>query len=1226
MKQKLITLLVFCSVFLQTALNAQIDIPIGTGTVGNTNTSYPAPLQDFYEGARSQYLYTAAELTAAGMSPGNVVAIKFDVQALATSTNTFFAIEQYSINIGTTSATSLSATTWEPGTTQVYGPVDYNVTLGINTFTFTTPFVWNGTDNIVIDICNGDPANNTYVSYTGNAVVPWTTGLSFNGSHTYISDNAGNLCGTTSTINSGTQTTRPNIIFSWIAGSSCTGAPVGGTATASLTSLCSPTTPFSLSVTGATAASGLSYQWQTAPSATGPWTNVTGVTTSSYNVAGVGVNTYYRRQISCGTFTGFSNPVLVSITPPAYTTLPYTEGFENNWQSICGTNDAPNNFWRNSPVTGDNSWRREDDGTTAAWVNPTFGAYTPGSSVGAHSARFHSYQASAGTKGRMDFFVNANTPNITKRLAFDYINTSGTDSLVVFFSTNGGTSFTRVDSVRTSAVWNTKVVYFNSSSATTVIRFEATGDFGVTDIGLDNVAVADFPSCTGTPVAGTAIASAGSVCSPTTPITLTVNGATNAGALSYQWEISTNGGATWTPVAGATNATYTSPGISVPTSFRRQTICSGNSSASTSVAVTTSTPAYTTLPYNESFENNWIDLCDTRDVPNNFWRNSPVTGDNSWRREDDGVAGAWVNPTFGAYTPTASAGIHSARFHTYQAAFGTSGSFDVYLNCNTTDASKRLLFDYINTSGTDTLSILISTNGGASFTRIDSAGVAAAWRTKTILFSTLSATTIIRFRATSEFGVTDIGIDNLKIANFGPCSGAPVPGNATSSASPVCLGIPFTLDVTGSTDAAGLTYQWQSSPDNVTYTNIAGATGLSLTRTQIAATWYRRIVTCTNTGGSSSTSTAILVGIIAPSYSAMPFIEDFENTWISSCNIREVPSIYWSNSPVTGDNSWRREDDAVAGAWVNPTFGAYIPPSSSGLHSARFHTYQSANGTSGTLDFYVNCSTSATNKLSFDYINTSGNDSLTVLFSTNGGATFTRLDSAGLAATWRNKTIILSSSSATTVIRFKATSDFGVTDIGIDNIKMSNFAPCTGTPVAGTTTTTVSGIVCLASTFTLNVSGATDANGLSYQWQASTNNSTWTNISGATSESLTTSQNASTYYRRVITCINGNASAASASLQIVSPPAVSGTFTINSAGTTALPNFQTFAAAYNYIKCGINGPVVFNVLNGTTGTYNETTDYDCGTRSIGCKIRLPSRATALQLSALLLPTVTKGRL
>jgi hypothetical protein len=55
---------------------------------------------------------------------------------------------------------------------------------------------------------------------------------------------------------------------------------------------------------------------------------------------------------------------------------------------------------------------------------------------------------------------------------------------------------------------------------------------------------------------------------------------------------------------------------------------------------------------------------------------------------------------------------------------------------------------------------------------------------------------------------------------------------------------------------------------------------------------------------------------------------------------------------------------------------------------------------------------------------------------------------------------------------------------------------------------------------------------------------------------------------------------------VASPALVSGTFTINKAQPTGGTNFQSFNDAYNYIKCGINGPVVFNVVTGS-GPYNE---------------------------------------
>ncbi|WP_310391396.1 T9SS type A sorting domain-containing protein [Hymenobacter sp.] len=92
----------------------------------------------------------------------------------------------------------------------------------------------------------------------------------------------------------------------------------------------------------------------------------------------------------------------------------------------------------------------------------------------------------------------------------------------------------------------------------------------------------------------------------------------------------------------------------------------------------------------------------------------------------------------------------------------------------------------------------------------------------------------------------------------------------------------------------------------------------------------------------------------------------------------------------------------------------------------------------GRLDLYVNLSGAGTKTLTFDYINPSGTDKLDVLVSTDGGATFgaTPVLTATTNATFTAKTVTIPSTSATTVIRFQATSDFGDDDIGIDNVQL----------------------------------------------------------------------------------------------------------------------------------------------------------------------------------------------
>jgi hypothetical protein len=88
------------------------------------------------------------------------------------------------------------------------------------------------------------------------------------------------------------------------------------------------------------------------------------------------------------------------------------------------------------------------------------------------------------------------------------------------------------------------------------------------------------------------------------------------------------------------------------------------------------------------------------------------------------------------------------------------------------------------------------------------------------------------------------------------CSGMPTAGVTAASANPVCPSVPTTLTLTGATMGTGLTYQWQSSTDGITYSNISGATSSSYIATQTTNTYYQCIVTCS---GQASTSTPLFV-------------------------------------------------------------------------------------------------------------------------------------------------------------------------------------------------------------------------------------------------------------------------------------------------------------------------------------------------------------------------------
>jgi hypothetical protein len=108
-----------------------------------------------------------------------------------------------------------------------------------------------------------------------------------------------------------------------------------------------------------------------------------------------------------------------------------------------------------------------------------------------------------------------------------------------------------------------------------------------------------------------------------------------------------------------------------------------------------------------------------------------------------------------------------------------------------------------------------------------------------------------------------------QVYQFAPlvCTAPPTPGTTVSSANPVCYNTSFTLSVSGSTVGSGLTYQWQSSPDGTTWTNIVGATSTTYSTAIAISTWFRRTITCS---GNSSNSNNLQVVIQTPTTSATP--------------------------------------------------------------------------------------------------------------------------------------------------------------------------------------------------------------------------------------------------------------------------------------------------------------------------------------------------------------------
>jgi gliding motility-associated-like protein len=124
---------------------------------------------------------------------------------------------------------------------------------------------------------------------------------------------------------------------------------------------------------------------------------------------------------------------------------------------------------------------------------------------------------------------------------------------------------------------------------------------------------------------------------------------------------------------------------------------------------------------------------------------------------------------------------------------------------------------------------------------------------------------------------------------------------------------------------------------------------------------------------------------------------------------------------------------------------------------------------------------------------------------------------------------------------------------------VSNVATITISPttVAGTTSA-ASNSVCSGTSASLSLTGHTGT----IQWQSSPNNSTWTNISGATAASYTTAAlTATTYYRAVVTsgvCAAANSNVTTISIvALATVPAITGNNALCVGSTATLSNTQS---------------------------------------------------------------------
>ncbi len=381
--------------------------------------------------------------------------------------------------------------------------------------------------------------------------------------------------------------------------------------------------------------------------------------------------------------------------------------------------------------------------------------------------------------------VNVGPVTSSQTLSFDYAAfrttststapASGSGSFDVQISTDFGATYSTLDTVTNDGVFG-----FRSKSYSLAafggqiirVKISATRSSGNYILTFDNFSVQS--PCSGTPNGGTINIESQSVCNLLPPSSLTVTGASADTGIVYQWEQSTNSGASWTNAVGGTGVnttTYTPPIYAgTPILYRMKTTCVSSSVYTSNTSLVTGAPR--ALPYKETFET----------LSNLAGWNAPAWG-------------------YGSYSAAPGNSGNNANVSLYSLFTSASLSTSPY---GPVSANQVLTLDYniSNSSspyappaaGSGSFQVLISTDCGANYvllTTVTNDGV-SGYRTLTYPLSNafVGQNVLIKVAATWVSGAYTLSIDNLGIIT-------PPPTITSYAPTAICAGTSGSVVITG---------------------------------------------------------------------------------------------------------------------------------------------------------------------------------------------------------------------------------------------------------------------------------------------------------------------------------------------------------------------------------------------------------------------------------------------
>ena len=543
-----------------------VTVGIGTATTNGINglPIYRSSAASTFNYSRSASLYTTSDLSS--IPNGAIItAIAFNKTSAASLRSGYTAT--FNILLKNTANTVLNSTTdWATfitGATTAYttatlDSATFSATPWVS-FPLSTSFVYTGGSLEIYTDWAINSSSGTGTNYT-TAAFPFayttTTGVQSAGN-----SNSTALTGTT--VLSGTNSRLNNIQITYSPPPTCTGTPLAGTANTSATAGICSGNGITVSLTGGSAASSLSYQLQSSTNNT-TFANVgTSATIPNFSIASVPGTTYYRIVTTCTASNQSANSASVTVSALGpITTFPYTDTFSSSglpscWSASAGSGASVN--W--TGATADASNGVAGPQSSAAFVK--LNVYNASASYNPYILNSRSYILSAPSKQIQYYYFLGNG---------GYKGTTGatgTDPypMVVLGTKDGGTTYdtlykhSSANSVlaTTTAIsnWTLNTIILPASYAGQTVQFRivSTSNFGngICNQAIDEFKVNDAPACQApTAITTSALTSNNVTLSWTAPAAAPSNG--------YQYEVRTSGAA-GSGTTGLANSGATAAGI-----------------------------------------------------------------------------------------------------------------------------------------------------------------------------------------------------------------------------------------------------------------------------------------------------------------------------------------------------------------------------------------------------------------------------------------------------------------------------------------------------------------------------------------------------------------------------------------------------------------------------------------------------------------------------------------